>query len=452
MYFVQNQPVKGHYALNCNTLKQVRQHLYDSFERGADALFNLCDALLCEQQAASLPELSHSPFFEREWPSLYQALSDGKIKKAEWHQLWVNALLGEIPRSQTIWIGVDASSIPRPEAETSADRGIIHVSNLPRAAKPISVGWQYSTVMLLPQVASSWVSILDQERIETTQTAIQVAIAQLEAVVPLIKHPIIILADRWYATADFLQTCKALGCQVLVRLKRNRKLYFPAVRTHRKGRPPLDGPLFQGSRPETTQGAEATHMSVDEKGKVVTVSRWSRLHLRQARDLHVCVFRVHREAAKDSKRDPRESWFLCLDDHDSPIPLAQVPCVYAQRFSQEHGYRYLKQELLWTRVHVRTPAQFDRWSLLGSSAMNQLCVVRPLGQAQYRRWESRHRPATPRQVRRVMATILSQVGTPARSCQRRGKSPGRPLGFHPEPAPRYAVVLKGPKKPSKASG
>src|SRR5437763_1650339 len=83
---------------------------------------------------------------------------------------------------------------------------------------------------------------------------------------PLSEHQIIILADRWYATADFLRACKALGCQVLIRLKRNRKLYRPPVRTSPKGRPPLDGPLFQGSRPNTVYGTEASLMSYDEKG------------------------------------------------------------------------------------------------------------------------------------------------------------------------------------------
>lgn len=452
MYFPQNQTGKGHDALNFTTLKQVRQQTYDSFERGADALFNLCDALLCEPQARSLPELSHSPFFEREWPSVYQALSHGKINEAVLREIWVNALLSDTAVNQTIWISVDASSIPRPESETSKDRGIIHVSNLPRAAKPISVGWHYSTVMLLPEGASSWVGILDQHRIETAQTAIEVAIAQLHALVPLIKQPIIILADRWYATADFLRACKSLGCQVLIRLKRNRKLYRPPVRRSMKGRLPLDGPLFQGSRPETVSGVEASVMSGDEKGKIVTVSRWSGLHFRQARDVQVRIFRVHREGAKDSKRDPRESWFVCLDDHPIDIPLVEVPTLYGRRFSQEHGYRYLKQDLLWTHVHIRTPEQFERWSLVVSIVMNQLCLARPLGQAQYRPWETRQRPATPGQVRRVMPRILSQVGTPVRRCQRRGKSPGRPPGFHPEPAPRYKVVIKGPKKPSKASG
>lgn len=451
MYFPENQIEKGHYALNCNTLKQARQEIYNSFERGADALFNLSDALLSEPHARSLPELSYSPFFEREWPSLYQALSDGKINEEALRQASVKALFSEIPVGQTVWLSVDASSIPRPEAETSEDRGIIHVSNLPRAAKPISVGWQCSTVMLLPQVTRSWVGILDQQRIETAQTAIEVAIAQLQALVPLIKQPIIILADRWYASADFLRACKALGCQVLIRLKRNRKVYRPPVRTSTRGRPPLDGPLFQGSRPETVYGAEAVWTSDDSKAKAVRVSRWSQLHVRQAREVQVCVLQVQREGAKDSKRDPRESWFLCLDEPAMEISLADVCDLYGHRFSQEHGYRYLKQDLLWTRIHVRTPEQFERWSLLVSIVMNQLCLARSLAQACYRPWEARQRPATPGQVRRIMPSILSQVGTPARQCQRRGKSPGRAVGFHPKPAPRYAVVIKGPKKPVNAS-
>ena len=57
--------------MNLNTLKDFRQQVYTCMEQRADALFNLCDGLLSEPQARSLPELSHSPFFERKWPSVY---------------------------------------------------------------------------------------------------------------------------------------------------------------------------------------------------------------------------------------------------------------------------------------------------------------------------------------------------------------------------------------------
>ncbi len=51
--------------MHFNTLQQVRQQIYGCFERSADALFNLSDALLSEPQARSLPELSLSVFFQR---------------------------------------------------------------------------------------------------------------------------------------------------------------------------------------------------------------------------------------------------------------------------------------------------------------------------------------------------------------------------------------------------
>jgi len=56
----------------------------------------------------------------------------------------------------------------------------------------------------------------------------------------------------------------------------------------------------------------------------------------------------------------------------------------------------------------------------------------------------------PGQVRRMMPTFLSQLGTPARPCQPRGKAPGRPKGFHPKPAKRYPVIVKKNQKDEKA--
>lgn len=310
-----------------STLKAFRQQAYASFERGADALFTLCDALLSESQARSLVELSQAPCFERRWSSLYQGVANGKINEEALPDTWVKALLQHRVAHEPICISVDSSSVPRPEAETSQDRGIIYAPNLPRATKPVSAGWQFSTVMLLPSEPGSWVGILDQRRIRTDQSATQVAIAQLRELVPLLQRPVVILADRCYATADFLRACKQLGCQALIRLKRNRKLYRDPVRTSTRGRMPLDGPLVQGSRPETLIGTDACWNGTDEKGKVVNVTRWSRLHFKQGRDGHVCVVR---EGAKATKRDPRESWFVQLSPE---MALEKVTPTYAQRFA-----------------------------------------------------------------------------------------------------------------------
>ena len=64
---------------DCQTLTNFRQQIYNTFTRAADSLMNTCDALLTENQAQSLPELSLSPFFTRKWHSLYEAFQDGRI-------------------------------------------------------------------------------------------------------------------------------------------------------------------------------------------------------------------------------------------------------------------------------------------------------------------------------------------------------------------------------------
>lgn len=81
--------------MNLNTWMQVRHQTWQSFSRVADALFELADALTCESTAKSLPELSLSPCFRQQWPSIYEALEDGKLERERWTQGWTKALLTE---------------------------------------------------------------------------------------------------------------------------------------------------------------------------------------------------------------------------------------------------------------------------------------------------------------------------------------------------------------------
>jgi hypothetical protein len=428
--------------VNLNTWKEIRHQTADCFERSRDALFELVDALCSEPQARSLPELSLSPSFRRKWSSVYEALEDGRVNERKWGEIWTQALLRE--HRGPVWVSVDSTSIPRPEAETSPDRGMIYLPNLPHTKKPVSVGWQFSTVMLLPDSASSWGAILSQRRISSTQTAVGVAIEQLEKLVATLPVGTRVLADRWYATGPFVRAGQRLHLEALVRLKRNRKLYrqAPPRVPRQRGAPRKDGDLFQGSQPQTWGEPDADWHGADHRGKPIQVQAWQHLHFRQARDVELTVYRVVRQGAKGTRRDPRESWFLWMGAE--LLPLEEVVSCYQRRFSHEHTYRFLKQDLLWTKVHVRTAQQFERWSVVVATAMNQLVLVRCFGKANYRPWEKRRHLVTPRQVRRVMPGLLSQFGTPARVPKARGKSPGWPKGT-PRTRPARFEVIKKPK-------
>jgi hypothetical protein len=430
------------------TLKQVREEIYRSFGRAGDALLNVVDALLCEDQAQSLPELSLSPFFERRWPSVYEGLEDGRINVKQLRAVLVKYMLAEGREDEPIYIGVDAINIERPDAKTSEDRGVIHLSNLPLVDKPLGIGWQVSKVVLLPGTPSSWTPTLDTRRIPTRQTPVQVAIAQLQDLRPLFgKRRVIVLADRGYATPEFLRACHELGYSVVVRIKSDRNLYRPPVRIHKFGPFPKDGPVLQGKRKETHGNPNEVCQQQDDAGNSVRISRWDDLHFQQDRSLLLEVVCVEREAAKDDKRDPRLSWFVMLDEI---VPLSQVPKQYARRFSHEHNNRFLKQHLLWTSVHVRTPEQFERWDWLVAITFDLLFLAKDLGHAQLRPWEPKDRPVTPQQLRRVMPAILLRLGTPAKPCRPRGIPLGRVNGFRPRPAPRFQVVIKHPHKRKKS--
>lgn len=426
--------------MNLNTIAQLRQQLWPCLTQSRDALFELADALASESTARSLPELSLSPVFRRQWSSVYEALSDGRIESHRWSEIWTRALLGE--HDGPVWISVDSTSIARPESETSPDRGIIYVSNLPHAKRPVSVGWQFSTVMLLPTRRSSWGAILAQDRIASSQTAVGVAITQLERLRSLLPEKVRVLADRWYPTGPFVAACQRLSLEALMRLKRNRKLYraAPPAPAGKRGAPRKDGDLFQGSKPDTWGEPDHQWQGSDDAGKPIQVSAWHQLHFRQAREVEVSVYRVVRARATGSKRDPVESWLCWVGP--APLLLCEVVSTYRYRFSHEHTSRFLKQDLFWTRARVRTPEQFERWSLAVATAMNQLVLARGCAQAQYRPWENRREVVTPRQVRRCMPAILAQLGTPTSAPKVRGKAPGWSKGTPRKRSARFAVIKK----------
>ncbi|HET8851895.1 MAG TPA: transposase, partial [Ktedonobacteraceae bacterium] len=292
-----------------------------------------------------------------------------------------------------------------------------------------------------PAQPSSWTAVLDQQRIRSEQTSVQVAATQLRQLAPELDGRPIVASDRWYSCAPFLLATEGLPFDKLLRLKRKRVLYRPApAPTGKRGAPRKDGERFQCGNPSTYGEASGSWQGSDATGHPIEITWWTGLHLSKARHLEVTVIRVLRHQATDRPRDPRESWFLWDGTPDADVP--EVALGYRRRYSHEHGYRFEKQALLWAQPRLRTPEQFERWSLIVAIVHNQLVLARPQVQASLRPWESSQRPASPQQVRRTMSKIVVQVGTPAQPPKPRGKSPGRLKGAHVRPAPRYPVVYK----------
>jgi hypothetical protein len=106
-----------------DSLRAFRDSLYRCFERRADALFELTDALLTAGPVPSPPHLSLAPVFRRGWGSLYAALSSGRIDEASLQDLLSrHPLEGGEPGFPPIY-AVDVLVWPRCDAEASPERG-----------------------------------------------------------------------------------------------------------------------------------------------------------------------------------------------------------------------------------------------------------------------------------------------------------------------------------------
>jgi hypothetical protein len=437
--------------MNLNTLNEFRHGVYGCLGNAKDALFNLVDALSSEAAARSFPELSFSPFFERTWASLYEALEDGQIDAERLREVFLT--FAPLPEpGQVVFLGVDTSNLYRPEAETAADRTLVPIANLPKNTHAASAGWVISSVVLLPHQAGQGTFVLDTARVASTERATEVAARQLRAVVALLVarglRPII-LGDRWYACAPFLARVADVEACCLLRVKSNRVFYRPAPARlpGQLGASRKDGDRFQCHDESSHGEPDAIWEGTDAKGARVEVRCWTHLHLRTARWLPVSVLQIIRHGATGRARDPKISWFVWKGDR--PAPLAEISPTYRLRYSHEHGYRFDKQVLLWDVPRLSTPERTERWTQIVACAHNQLVLARPQVVSEYRPWETRRSALTLTQVRRAMPTLLHQLGTPARPPQLRGKAPGRAKGFHPQPKPRHPAIRKTRKTKKK---
>jgi len=195
--------------MDCSTLVAFRTALFACLTRAAAALFDLADALLTDLSAQRFVELSQSPAFRRQWPSVYAALHDGQMDRVALQQAFVAHMPG-IPLDQRLMLGLDTSPIRRPDAHTSADRSMVYWPNLPHDATPVVAGWSFSALVVLPQPVSSWTYMLDHQRVATTENAVTVGAAQLRAVLPFLPQRPLLLLDRHYSRAPWiLATVKA---------------------------------------------------------------------------------------------------------------------------------------------------------------------------------------------------------------------------------------------------
>jgi hypothetical protein len=427
-------------------LAHFRAELYQTFGLRRDAMFDLLDAVLTGERVHSLVRLSLAPSYQRQWPSVFDALTDGTLNVLALRRRLVRALPPPAAPARELW-ALDGSGWPRPEAKTSPERTFTRFVTPGIPESGIVDGWEYQWLAAIPEDRGSWVLPLDvRRRGPTAGTATALAIRQLQAVLvhrpAAAPRPLVVL-DSHYDVPALVRAVPAVD--ILARLAANRRFRQAPPPYDGHGRPRKHGPAFRLADPTTHPDPDAHQVHTDPDYGTVTIDAWTELHAEKSPEVPVMIMRVAVAHLPRRATPPKPLWLAWVGT-TCPVDLRDLWHAYQRRFAIEHAFRFLKQDLGWTTPRLGAPAAADRWSWLLAAALWELWLARAQVTDARLPWE---RPVevtrlSPGRVRRGMAGLLLSLGTPARAPRPRGKAPGRQRGTRPGRAVRYPVQRRAP--------
>ncbi len=235
----------GHLDEVTTELINFRRSLHQCLNPWGDALFELCDAVLCSaHRVDSVPALSLEPEFRRSHGSLYKALDSGGVDEERLRRL----LVDHRPRGWPPVFALDASTWARRDAETSPERGFHYSASHHSGAHPIVPGWSFQWISQLDWAHDSWTAPMDARRIKPTENATDATISQVLRLVGELSNahdctaaPLFVL-DAGYDPIAIGDGLSGVHAQALVRISSKRVFHSdPAPPSGGRGRRGADG-------------------------------------------------------------------------------------------------------------------------------------------------------------------------------------------------------------------
>jgi hypothetical protein len=445
-------------------LRGFRQDLYWSLMVRRDALFELCDAvLLAPGRVTDLARLSLVPEFRRGHGGLYDALNAGQAGFAR-----LRRALAGLPLPQwadrRIRLAADVSAWLRPDAAVSPGRLFCRVKGRGKDAGQSVPGWPYSFVAALGPGRSSWTLPLDVVRLGPGDDECEVTAAQLRDVVTRLiaaghwepgDPEIVIAADAGYNATRLAVLLADLPVIIIARVRSDRVFWGPAPPRvpGRAGHPARHGPPVRCADPATQASPPLAGRGRDARHGPLAVAAWPRVHQKvhrntagfedwpPGRPFPAVEGTLVRLQATRPKAKPMWLWASAPDPGGGLVAVLWQ--AYLRRFDIEHTFRFLKQQLGWTRPLLRDPAAADLWTWLLLAAYAQLWIARKIAAVTRLPWQRRPPEpgaATPGQTRAGFRRAREIAGTPASPAKPAGPGPGRPKGSkNKRKAPRQPV-------------
>jgi hypothetical protein len=444
-----------------------REDFYACLTRRGDTLFEVTDAMLCENGPVTSPvDLTLVAEHRRGHGALYDALNCGRIDVDG-----LRRALAVLPQPKAadnqLVLAVDVSNWLRSDAPTSADRLFCHVyGRNGRSSDQFVPGWPYSFVAALETGRTSWCQLLDAVRLGPDDDLAEVTAAQVRRVVTDLVEggqweqgdpDVLVVFDAGYDAPRMAYLLAGLPVEVLGRMRADRVMRRPVPDTwtqpRQGGRPPKHGKEFRFARPETWGEPDVATTTVTDRYGTAQTMAWSRLHpklttrsawIDHTDELPVIEGTVIRLQVDHlpGGQDPLPVWLWSSRTGMTSKDVDLRWQAFLRRFDLEHTFRFAKQTLGWTRPKLRTPQAADRWTWIVIAAHTQLRLTREAAADLRRPWEKPAEPArlTPARVRRGFRNIRPQLHNPARAPKPSTPGPGRPVGSkNRRPATRYDV-------------
>jgi len=404
----------------CSIFSQFRDDVYAWFPHRADALMDLLDAMSSSPGARSVVELSENPLFRRQYGSVHDGIEQMFVPQSETsclrerqdqEQALVRLLVPYLPTPQRgFWLlGIDVTPSSRPCARTLTDRGFVYRPNPVKGVKPMTIGHQYSIVVLFPEKDRRddppWVIPLLVNRVSTTQTKRAAGLAQIgrllsDETLPFHDELCVTVADSDYSAVTFLGGVAAYPNLITIaRFAANRKVYRPAPpseNAHARGHPTWFGAPMLLKDPTTWDEPDdrAQTTFTTRKGKIHTVhlEGWHDLLLRGKRRLpmHTHPFTLVRARVLNDQGLPvfrRPLWLIVFGHRRKEMSLCAIWEAYGQRYDVEHFFRFGKQRLLMDAYQTPETAHEENWWTLVQLAYLQLWFAREQAMSLPRPWE-----------------------------------------------------------------
>jgi hypothetical protein len=444
-----------------------RRELYSCLGMRRDALFEVCDALACKQERVlMLAELCLEPECRRGHGGIYDALNSGEVRFGRLRRA-LSALSLPTWDDGRIRLAADVSSWLRPDAESSPERLFCHTYARGKGNAQLIPGWPYSFVVALEPGRTSWTLPLDAVRLGPADDATEVTAAQLRDAVARITAAghwkpgdpdILVVLDAGYDLTRLAWLLAGLPVEITGRLRSDRVMHFPAPPLPARpacsgGRRPRHGHKLALGDPRTWPDPAVTTRTQTSRYGIAEAMAWGRMHQRLA----------HRDAWEDhegelpvvegtlirlqvdhlrGERNADPVWLWSSRAGTTAGEVNRTWQAFLRRFDIEHMFRFLKQQLGWTRPKLRDPAAADRWTWLIIAAYAQLYLARDLAADIRLPWQQPCQPGrlTPARVRHGYRSIRQALPVPASAPKPSRPGPGRPAGSkNYRPATRYDV-------------